>query len=145
LGFFFSNGCGGVSNQKLLRVITCKERIARCHEMARNSSHLTIDTHHPHGHLLASVPSAHWEGKAIRSFLTAIASAVALCGCAAQPMYWAKPDTSQITFKQRWESSSQATFKQRWPKISGETPHPRRGKKDREAARLAQGLNGLDW
>jgi hypothetical protein len=44
LGFFFSNGCGGVSNQKLLRVITCKERIARCHEMARNSSHPTIDT-----------------------------------------------------------------------------------------------------
>src|SRR6516164_2604955 len=89
--------------------------------------------------------SAHSEGKAIRSILTVMASAVALCGCAAQPMYWAKPDTSQVTFKQRWESSSQATFKQRWPKISGETPHPRRGKKDREAARLAQGLNGLDW
>ena len=73
-----------------------------------------------------------------------MASAVALCGCAAQPMHW----TSQDTFKQRWEKiSSQDTFNQRWEKISGETPHPRRGKKDRrelrEAARLAQGLNRL--
>jgi hypothetical protein len=93
-------------------------------------------------HTLASLLLANWEGKAIRSFLTAMASAVALCGCAAQPMHWAKPDTTQATFKQRW---AQATFKQRWPKISGETPHVRRGKKDRESARLAHGLNGLDW
>jgi hypothetical protein len=58
-------------------------------------------------------------------------------------MHWAKPDTSQDTFMQRWANiSTHDTFKQRWPKISGE---PRRGKKDREAARLAQGLNRLDW
>jgi hypothetical protein len=63
-----------------------------------------------------------------------MASAVALCGCAAQPMHWAKPDTSQDTFMQRWATiSTQDTFKQRWEKISGETPHPRRGKKDRLA------------
>jgi hypothetical protein len=47
-------------------------------------------------------------------------------------MHWAKPDTTQDTFKQRWEKiSTQDTFMQRWEKISGETPHPRRGKKDR--------------
>ena len=73
-----------------------------------------------------------------------MASGVALCGCAAQPMHW----TSQDTFKQRWEISFQDTFNQRWEKISGETPHPRRGKKDRrqlrEDARLAQGLNRPD-
>jgi hypothetical protein len=77
-----------------------------------------------------------------------MASAVALCGCAAQPMHWAKPDTSRDTFVQRWEISSQDTFLRRWEKISGETAHPRRGKKDRrqfrEAARLAEGLNRLD-
>ena len=71
-----------------------------------------------------------------------MASAAALCGCAAQPTYWAKPDTAQVTFKQRWaqDTFKQDTFKQRL----GENYHPRRGKKDREAARLAQGLNGLD-
>jgi hypothetical protein len=71
-----------------------------------------------------------------------MASAVALCGCAAQPMHWAKPDTTQDTFKQRWaqDTFKQDTFKERL----GETPHPRRGKKLREAARLAQGLNSLD-
>jgi hypothetical protein len=85
----------------------------------------------------------HWEGKAIRSFLTAMVSAVALCGCAAQPMHWAKPDTAQETFKQRWaqDAFKQDTFKQRL----GETSHPGRAKKVREAARLAQGLNRLDW
>ena len=106
--------------------------------MARNSSHLTIDTHHPHGgHLLASVPSAHWEGKAIRSFLTAMASAVALCSCAAQPMHWANPATTQATFKQRWAQNTfkQDTFKQRL----GETSH-RRDKKDRRQIREAAGV-----
>jgi hypothetical protein len=35
---------------------------------------------------------------------------------------------------QRWATiSARDTFKQRWEKISGETPHPRRGKKDRLA------------
>jgi hypothetical protein len=94
------------------------------------------------GHLLASVPSAHWEVKVIRSFLTAMASAVALCGCAAQPMHWAKPDTAQDTFKQRWaqdtfkqDTFKQDTFKQRL----GETSHPRRGKKDRRQLREASG------
>jgi hypothetical protein len=89
------------------------------------------------GHFLASVPSAHWEGKAIRAFLTAMASAVALCGCAAQPMHWAKPDTAQVTFKQRWaqDTFKQDTFKQRL----GETSHPRRGKKDRGQLREAAG------
>jgi hypothetical protein len=58
-----------------------------------------------------------------------MASAIALCGCAAQPMHWAKPDTTQDTFKQRWAISSHETFERRWEKISGD--HPRRGKKDR--------------
>jgi hypothetical protein len=67
-----------------------------------------------------------------------MASAVALCGCAAQPMHWAKPDTSQDTFKQRWaEISTQYTFKQRWERVSGETPHPR------EARRIAAKLPEL--
>jgi hypothetical protein len=83
-------------------------------------------------HVIASHPQqlAHWEGKAIRSFLTVTASAVALCGCAAQPMHWAKPDTTQATFKQRFaqDAFKHDTFKQRL----GETP--RRGKKVREAA-----------
>ena len=46
-------------------------------------------------------------------------------------MYWAKPDTTQATFKQRWaqDTFKQDTFKQRL----GETLHPRRGKTDRLA------------
>jgi cation transport regulator ChaB len=93
------------------------------------------------------LPSHHRQrtgrAKVIRSFLTAMASAVALCGCAAQPVHWAKPDTPQYTFKQRWaqDTFKQDTFKQRL----GEASHPRQDKKDRRAARLAQGLNGLDW
>jgi hypothetical protein len=80
----------------------------------------------------------------MKSFLTVMASAAALCGCAAQPMHWAKSDMAQDTFKQRFtqDAFKHDTFKQRL----GENYHPpRRGKKDREAARLAQGLNGLDW
>jgi len=74
-----------------------------------------------------------------------MASAVALCGCAAQPMHWAKPDTPQDTFKQRWaqDTFKQDTFKQRL----GETSHPRRDKKDRrqlrEAAQLTSQRLGL--
>ena len=48
-----------------------------------------------------------------------MASAVALCGCAAQPMHWAKPDTAQDTFKQRWaqDTFKQDTFKQRLARL----------------------------
>ena len=61
-------------------------------------------------------------------------------------MHWAKPDTAQDTFKQRWaqdtfkqdtfkqDTFKQDTFKQRL----GETSHPRRGK-DRRQLREAAG------
>jgi len=87
--------------------------------------------------LKSMLASAYWEGKAIR-FLIAMASAVALCGCAAQPTYWAKPATAQVTFKQRWaqDTFKQDTFKERL----GETSHPRRGTKDRRQLREAAGV-----
>jgi hypothetical protein len=71
-----------------------------------------------------------------------MATAVALCGCAAQPMHWANPDMAQDTFNQRWAQDTfkqdtfrQDTFKQRL----GETSHPRRDKKDRRQLREAAG------
>jgi hypothetical protein len=50
-------------------------------------------------------------------------------------MHWAKPDTTQDTFKQRFaqDAFKHDTFKQRL----GETSYPRRGKKVREAAGVA--------
>jgi hypothetical protein len=56
-------------------------------------------------------------------------------------MHWAKPDTPQATFKQRFaqDAFEHDTFKQRL----GETPHPRRGKKVREAAEATAEALGL--